>query len=133
MWINDIETAVFSRIKARGSPLKKYFPKIFFTTENETAETVAVFPTVYLEKLPGIERNKDLETNRVNTFTFDFQIHVIHNGKKQEVIKIMDNCMETMRKHLKFDVRVGTECFKEKGVWKCRATFRRTIDWNDIL
>ena len=35
MWVSDIESAVFSRIKARGRPLKEKYPTIFFTAEEK--------------------------------------------------------------------------------------------------
>ena len=132
MWINDIETAVFSRIKARGSPLKKYFPKIFFTTENETDETVAVFPTVYVEELAGTEQGRDLEGRKVNVYLATFQINIAHNGKKNEVKRIMENCMETM-KEMRFEI-IATPIYSlNKGVWTGVARFRRVIGGEDVL
>lgn len=132
MWINDIETAVFSRIKARGSPLKKYFPEIFFTTENETDETVAVFPTVYVEELAGTEQGRDLEGRKVNVYLATFQINIAHNGKKNEVKRIMENCMETM-KEMRFEI-IATPIYSlNKGVWTGVARFRRVIGGEDVL
>ena len=132
MWINDIETAVFSRIKARGSPLKKYFPKIFFTTENETDETVAVFPTVYVEKLAGTELGRDLDNRKTNLCLCSFQINISHNGKKNEVERIMENCKDTL-KQMRFDMENDPVYSLNKGVWTGVARFRRVIGGGDIL
>ena len=132
MWIDDIETAVFSRIKVRGSQLKKYFPKMFFTTENKTDETVAVFPTVYVEELAGTEQGRDLEGRKVNVYLATFQINIAHNGKKNEVKRIMRNCMETM-KEMRFEI-IATPIYRlNKGVWTGAARFRRVIGGEDVL
>lgn len=132
MWISDIESAVFSRIKARGSTLKKKYPKIFFTAENETDETSAVFPTVYVQELFGSEQGRDLEGIGINDYLATFQINISHNKDKADVRKIMDNCVETM-KSMSFEV-INTPIYtKTDGVWNGVARFRRTIGANDIL
>lgn len=132
MWINDIGVAVYSRIKARGSPLKKKYPNIFFTDENETEETTAVFPTVFVDELSGVEQGRDLDGSTVNSYLATFQINISHNGKKSEVREIMGNCMETM-KSMRFEI-IGTTIYsKTNGVWGAVARFRRTIGSSDTL
>lgn len=132
MWISDIEIAVFSRIKAKGSPLKKKYPNIFFTAENETDETVAVFPTVYVQEIPGTEQGRSLDGSEITAYLSTFQINIAHNGTKAEIREIMDNCLETM-KSMRFEV-TGTPIYtKEGGVWNSVARFRRSIGGNDTL
>lgn len=131
MWISDIETKVFSKIKENGQELKKNFPNIFFTTENES-DTPAKFPTVYLEELSGTERGRDLEGNRVNAYMATFQINISHNDKKSHVRRVMNNCMDTMKK-LRFEI-VGTPIYsRSEGVWTGVARFRRTIGSGDTF
>lgn len=131
MWISDIETKVFSEIKKNGQELKKNFPNIFFTTENES-DTPAKFPTVYLEELSGTERGRDLEGNSVNAYMATFQINISHNDKKSHVKRVMNNCMDTMKK-LRFEI-VGTPIYsRSEGVWTGVARFRRTIGSGDAF
>ena len=131
MWISDIETKVFSEIKKNGQELKKNFPNIFFTTENES-DTPAKFPTVYLEELSGTERGRYLEGNSVNAYMATFQINISHNDKKSHVRRVMNNCMDTMKK-LQFEI-IGTPTYnRSEGVWSGVARFRRVFGANDIL
>lgn len=131
MWISDIETKVFSEIKKNGQELKKNFPNIFFTTENES-DTPAKFPTVYLEELSGTERGRDLEGNSVNAYMATFQINISHNDKKSHVKRVMNNCMDTMKK-MRFEI-AGTPIYsRSEGVWTGVARFRRTIGSGDTF
>ena len=131
MWISDVETKVYARIKENGQELKKNFPSIFFTTENESSSTTPKFPTVYLEELSGMERGRDLEGTRVNAYMATFQINISHNDKKSHVRRIMNNCMDTM-KQLRFEI-IGTPVYnRSEGVWTGVARFRRVFGANDI-
>lgn len=131
MWISDIEPAVFARVKAYGEVLRKKFPDIVFTTDNES-DTPAKFPTVLVEEITGAEQGRDLEGVRVNAYLASFQISISHNDKKYHVRNIMDNCMETMKK-LRFEI-IGTPIYsRSEGVWTGVARFRRTIGSNDTF
>lgn len=131
MWISDIEPAVFAMVKAYGEVLRKNFPDIVFTTDNES-DTPAKFPTVYIEELPGTERGRDLEGNRVNAYMATFQINISHNDKKIHVKRVMNNCMDTMKK-LQFEI-IGTPTYnRSEGVWTGVARFRRTIGSGDTF
>ena len=131
MWISDIETKVLAKLKENGEVLKKNFPKIAFTNENES-DTEATFPTVYLEELPGMERGRDLEGIKVNAYMATFQINITHNDRRYHVKSVMNNCMATM-KELRFEI-IGTPVYsRSDGVWTGVARFRRTIGANDTL
>lgn len=128
MWISDIETKVLAKLKENGEVLKKNFPNIVFTTENES-DTSAKFPTVYLEELSGMERGRDLEGSTVNAYMATFQINISHNDKRYHVKSIMNNCMDTM-KQLRFEI-IGTPIYnRSDGVWTGVARFRRVIEAN---
>lgn len=131
MWISDIGTKVLSKLKENGEVLKKNFPKIVFTDENES-DTPAKFPTVYLEELSGMERGMDLERIKVNAYMATFQINITHNDRRYHVKSIMNNCMATM-KELRFEI-IGTPIYnRSEGVWTGIARFRKTIGANDTL
>lgn len=131
MWISDVELKVLGAIEKNGEVLKKYFPNIVFTNENES-DAPAKFPTVYLEELSGTERGRDLEGIKVNAYMATFQINISHNDKKSHVRRVMNNCMETM-KQLRFEI-IGTPIYnRSEGVWSGVARFRRTIGSNDTF
>lgn len=131
MWISDIETKVLAKLKENGEVLKKNFPNIVFTTENES-DTPAKFPTVCLEELSGMERGRDLEGIKVNAYMATFQINITHNDRRYHVKSVMNNCMKTM-KELRFEI-IGTPVYsRSDGVWTGVARFRRTIGANDTL
>lgn len=132
MWISDIQPIVYSRVKARGSSLKKNYPAIRFTDENETDETTPVFPTVFVEELSGLESNKDLYGKTVNAYMATFQVMITHNRNKVDVRNIMDNVMETM-KSMAFEMNSTPIYSLSNGVWTGVARFRRTIGAEDIL
>lgn len=131
MWISDIESAVFTRIKANGlKELKKKFPEIFYTTDNET-DAEAVFPTVYVEELPGTEQGRDLEGTKINAMLISFQITVSHSGNKPETRAVMDNAITTLKK-LRFDIISAPIYKRNGGVWTGTARARRSFGANDI-
>ena len=132
MWISDIESAIFTRVKANGlKELKTKFPEIFYTTDNET-DAEAVFPTVYVEELPGAEQGEDLEGTSTNALLASFQITVSHNGNKPETRVVMDNAITTL-KQLRFKIISAPIYKRSNGVWVGTARVRRIIGANDIL
>ncbi len=130
MWISDIESSVLTRLKAGGNKLKEQFPKLIYTTSNESDDE-AVFPTVYLEQLSGSEQGADLERIKVNSMLLPFQINVIHNGSKTETRRIMDNALETMKK-LRFEINVTPFYVRNNKIWTATARCRRIFDANDV-
>ena len=92
MWIDDIESSVFTRLKAGGNKIKGQFPKfskLFYTTSNES-DGEAVFPTVYLEELSGSEQGQTFNGKEVAGYLASFQINVTHNGDKVEAKRVME-------------------------------------------
>lgn len=129
MWISDIESSVFTRLKAGGNKIKEQFPKLFYTTSNES-DSEAVFPTVYLEELQGSEQGQTFDGKEVAGYLASFQINVTHNGSKDEARRVMDNALETM-KSMRFDI-VGTPFYtRSSKVWTGTARCRRMIGSGD--
>lgn len=134
MWINDIETTVFSRVKNEGmAQLKKKYPKINYTSEN-AIEDVAVFPTVFVQELLGSEVGQDLEGRSTNGVISSFQIDVSDNQSngKQNCKEIMGKVIESM-KRMCYEITATPIYRKENNVWVGTARFKRTIGFNDIL
>lgn len=132
MWISDIETDVFSRLKTEGIiALRKKFPKIFYTAEAES-EDEPVFPTIYLQELSGTEQGRDLEGTEINAVLSSFQIDISDNDSKANVKAVMNQALKTM-KSMRFEV-MGTPTYRKvNGVYVGTARFRRVIAKNDIL
>lgn len=132
MWIDEIESTVFSRVKIEGTvELKSKFPKIKYTSENASDDS-AVFPTVFVQELPSSEIGKDLEGNAVNGVLSTFQIDVSDNASKQNCKTVLSKAVESMLK-MRFELSSTPVYRKDSNVWVGTARFRRTIGFNDIL
>lgn len=134
MWINDIETTVFSRVKIEGTvAFKKKFPQITYTADNATSDD-AVFPTVFVQELAGSETGSDLNGNSINGVISTFQIDVSDNqdNGKQNCKEVMSKVIESM-KSMRYEVITTPIYRKSNNLWIGSARFRRTIGFNDIL
>ncbi len=134
MWINDIETTVFSRVKIEGTvALKKTFPKIKYTAEN-ASDDEAVFPTVFIQELAGSEVGNDLDGSSINGVESTFQVDVSDNQEngKQNCKIVMSKVIESM-KSMHYQITALPIYRKEEDVWIGTARFRRVIGFNDIL
>lgn len=132
MWIDNIETTVFSRVKIEGTiALKKTFPNINYTAEN-ASDDEPKFPSIYVQELPSSEVGQDLEGTAINGILSSFQVDVSDNDNKQNCKKVMSKVVESM-KGMRFEV-IRTPIYRKEGnVWISTARFRRTIGFNDIL
>lgn len=132
MWTDNIETTVFSKVKIEGTTaLKKTFPKIRYTAENASDDD-AVFPTVFVQELPGTEIGQDIDGTAINGVLSTFQVDVSDNDNKQNCKKVMSKVIESMKK-MRFEVMATPIYRKENNVWIGTARFRRTIGFNNIL
>ena len=132
MWTSDIETKVFSRIKNEGvSALKQTFPSIFYTAENKS-ESDPVFPTVFVQELPGLERGNTLDGTEINAVLASFQVDISDNKSKARVKQVMNQTVQTM-KGMRFEVIAMPTYRAENCVYIGTARFRRMIGALDIL
>ena len=131
MWISNISSIVFTRVKVDGlKKLKTKYPNIYFTTSDK-AQKNPEFPTVYIHELPGKENGNDLENSFINSAIFTFQIEVTDNVSQNRTREVMDEIMGIMKK-MRFSV-VGMPEFNNTDTYRGIARFRRTIDWNDNI
>ena len=132
MWTSDIETKVFSRVKNEGtSALKQTFPIIFYTAENES-DSEPVFPTVFVQELPGLERGNTLDGTEINAVLASFQVDISDNKSKARVKQVMNQTVNTM-KSMRFEVTSMPTYRTENGIYIGTARFRRMIGALDIL
>ncbi len=128
----DIETTVFSRIKAiLTSKLKTKYPDITFTTSDKVSSNPK-FPNVYVHMLGSQEIGEDLENNTINGVLATFQIETTDN-EKQTIAKDVMNEVVGVMKDMRFSVVLMPEFQNTDTAKRCVARFRRTIGNLDIL
>lgn len=133
MWTKYIKSIVFTRIKTEGTAkLKKQFPDIYFTTSGKVS-TNPKFPTVYLKKLQGAERGRDLEGTTVNGVLAGFQVDVIDNKSDNNAENVSDVIGDIM-KNMGFEM-VGDPFSNSQGTdeYRCTSRWQRVIGNNDVI
>lgn len=128
----DIETIVFSRIKAiLTSKLKTKYPNISFTTSDKVSGEPK-FPTVYVHMVGSQEIGEDLENNTINGVLATFQIETTDNESQTKAKDVMNEVVGVM-KGMRFSAIVMPESQNTDTTKRCVARFRRTIGNLDIL
>ncbi len=131
-WLYDLETRIFSVIKARSlNNLKAKYPTIRITQDEETS-TDAVFPSVLIQSLDPIEKNADLEMRRINTVLYTTQITVVTNKSRSEAMSIAQTITEQYKK-IMFEITTFPFVRKSGKLWTATLRARRSFDWNDRL
>lgn len=131
-WAYDLETLIYSIVKSRTeSKLKEKYPKTKFTQDEEET-TAPSFPTILIQSLEPIEKNKDLETEKINTILFTTQVTVTTNTSRRDAKYIADSLTDEYKKML-FDITTMPFVRKNGGVYTATFRARRSFDWNDVL
>lgn len=127
MWTKYIKSIVFTRIKTEGTAkLQKQFPNIYFTTSDKVS-TNPKFPTVFVKKLQGAERGRDLEGTTVNGVLAGFQVDVIDNKSDNNAENVSDVVGDIM-KSMGFEM-VGDPFPNSQGTdeYRYSARYQRVI------
>ena len=128
----DIETIVFSRIKAiLTSKLKNKYPNISFTTSDKVSGEPK-FPNVYVHLMGSSEIGEDLENNTINGVLATFQIETTDNQTQTRAKDVMNEIVGVM-KGMRFSVVAMPETDNKGSAHRCVARFRRVIGSLDIL
>lgn len=128
----DIETIVFSRIKAiLTSKLKTKYPNISFTTSDKVKDKPKL-PNVYTHMLGSQEIGEDLENNTINGVLATFQIETTDNQSQNRAKDVMNEIVGVM-KSMRFSVIAMPESQNTDTSYRCVARFRRTIGNLDVL
>lgn len=97
MWISDIQSNVFTRVKTEATKrLKSTYPGIFFGTSDRVTKE-PTFPTVIIKKLQGGERGQTLDGRSVNAVLSSFQIEVTDNVSEKRAEDVADVVCEIMK------------------------------------
>lgn len=131
-WAYDLEKKIFSIVKSRTyENLKTKYPNVYIT-DIEKNTFKAVFPTVYIHELPGIEKASDLEGFSINAVQETFQIDVITNTSQNDANKVMAIVADEF-KRLCFKVTAMPEFDGTGETYRSTMRVRRIISANDIL
>lgn len=128
----DIETIVFSRIKAiLTSKLKTKYPDISFTTSDKVSSNPK-FPNVYVHMLGSQEIGEDLENNTINGVLATFQIETTDNQSQNRAKDVMNEIVGVM-KGMRFSVIAMPESQNTDTSYRCVARFRRVVGNLDVI
>ena len=133
-WYMMIPLMVFTKIKSDFSQeIKDAYgiaDKNFSTVGS--SDTPAVFPFVYVQTLPALERGQDMEGSTVNGALFSFQIDVYSNKTQAEARKVMSEIARLM-KEMHFEIVSMPSFQSANDVHRMTARFSRIFGADDIL
>lgn len=133
-WYMMIPLMVFTKIKSDFSQeIKNAYgitDKNFSTVGS--SDTPAVFPFVYVQTLPALERGQDMEGSTVNGALFSFQIDVYSNKTQAEARKVMSEIARLM-KEMHFEIVSMPSFQNANDVHRMTARFSRIFGADDIL
>lgn len=136
MWINNIPSIVFTKMKLYTNAIltERYQSK--YSGLNFTANTISKgepkFPTVLFRKLQGQESGSDLDGEDVNAVISNIQIDVTTITSQTDAQNIADAVMESMKK---MRYRIVGDMFSDNDATKYRIVmrFNRLIGHDDII
>ena len=132
MWTSDIQSTVFTRIKAVGNKkLKSKYPNIYFTTSSKALATPK-FPTVYVRRMQSAERGQDLDGTSVNAVLSTFQIEVTTNTNDTEAQEVADVVYKIM-KSMRYQLIEEPISDNDENTYRNVARYRRMVGYNDVL
>ena len=133
-WTDRISSVVFTRIKNEFSSSLK--TKYKMTSSNfstvGSSDTPAVFPFVYINLLPSVERGQDIEGNTINAGLFTFQIEVTDNQTQARAKDVMSEVKRIM-KSMRFTVQCTPTLEDTKDTHRAIMRRNRRIGSGDIL
>lgn len=133
-WLSRLPSKVFSRIENRFSAdLKESYnmgSENFSTVGN--SKEPAVFPFVYVQSLPGVERGNDLGGKSCNAGLFSFQIDVTDNSS-QTVAKTVSYEVLRIMKSMGFEVISMPSFEVSDNLYRCTARYRGLIGSADNI
>lgn len=128
----DIESIVFSRIKAKAtSKLKTKYPDISFTTSDKVSSNPE-FPNVYIHMMGSKEIGNDLENITINGVLATFQIETTDNQSQNKAKDVM-NTIVGIVKEMRFEIIAMPEMKNKDSAYRCVMRCRRTIGSLDKL
>ena len=133
-WIFNIQTFIYSRIKAiLTSKLKSKYKDLFITDDNEVP-TDPKFPSIYFEFLQPVERGKDLEGKGINAIYLTVEVQVSVT-KAQGINVAREVAFEVLEcfKDLSFEATMPNFEKDGSGTKRMIARYSRVIGYNEAI
>lgn len=137
MWSMMIQSSVFTRIKNEvpksikvGTSTIKLSSKNFSTVGS--SDTPAVFPFVFVQELPAVERGQTLDGQTINGGLFTFQIDVTDNVSQARARAVMTEVLRVM-KEMRFEIMAMPSFVYADGTHRMTMRCRRVIGALDTL
>lgn len=128
----DIETIIYSRIKAHlTSKFKTKYPDISFTT-SDRVQSKPKFPNVYVHLVGSPETGNDLENNTILGIDATFQIETTDNENQKRAKEVMDEIVSVM-KSMRFSAMTMPEFQNTSSAYRCVSRFNRVVGSLDKL
>lgn len=133
-WVGDIETSIFSKVKAiLNSKLKKKYPDLFITDDDEVPSNPK-FPSVYIEFLQSRETGQDLEGKSINAIRMTIDVQVTSTKEQgMMVAKEVAYVVMDIFKNMNFDANLPFFDNTGDGTKRMIARYSRVIGHNDIV
>lgn len=131
-WAIELGPTIYSIVKAKATEqLKDKYPTLNVTDKGESDQP-AVFPTVYIHELPGMELGQDLEGQTINAVRETIQVDVTSNKNHSECKKIMSKITD-IYKQMRFSVTGTPQYDVNGGTYICNMRFSRVFGAGDTI
>lgn len=107
------------------------FPNLQVVTDDLITRP-SKYPTVWCRAIQNVERDRDLEADRINGVMSTFQIEVYDNTN-QENAKAVGDSVTAIMKSMAFDGIQLPEKDNVSGIWRVIGRYRRYIAADDVL
>lgn len=136
-WAFEIESEIFTTVKTKAMPiLQEQFPDTDFSesfTNVKRSLDKAVFPTIYIHELPGVQKGQTLDAVGIDAVLESFQVDVITNTSQGDTKKILGIVLNVFVM-LRFSVTAMPEFNNEsEKKFRCTGRVRRLIGASDSL
>lgn len=131
-WAIELGPTIYSIVKAKATEqLKDKYPTLNVTDKGESDQP-AVFPTIYIHELPGMELGQDLEGQTINAVRETIQVDVTSNKNYSECRKIMPKITD-IYKQMRFSVAGTPQYSVNGGTYICNMRFSRVFGAGDTI
>ena len=99
-WYSEIESTLLTTLEYKlVEKANAPFPNLTCTTssENDSVDGIATFPTLYIHLLPLVEVGMDLTNESVNAVRATLELQVFSNRSEAECRKIMTRGLQEMK------------------------------------
>lgn len=132
-WYSEIESTLLTTLEYKlVERTDAPFPALTCTTssENDSVDGVATFPTLYIHLLPLVEVGMDLTNESVNAVNATLELQIFSNKSENECRKIMSQSLQEM-KRLHFNVTMFPDYQSSNRKYFAIARLSRIIAGGD--